>query len=154
MRRRRRPPVAVAYSIHTMKLALPWYTHAANGSLPNTDSRARGRKAHGPQERRKSCLPWGTTVPSFRGRSLSAATARLYPDSHARANFESVNSSLHNRTYPWLSRSYSPSPLSFPSGNSCRHAGVNNLALYRVGRDGRIQTCYADLYRPWTGALK
>ena len=36
----------------------------------------------------------------------------------------------------------------FPSRNSCRYAGVNNLSLYRVGRDGRIQACYADLYRP------
>ena len=35
-----------------------------------------------------------------------------------------------------------------PSRNSCRHAGFNNLALYRVGRDGRFQACYADLYRP------
>ena len=37
---------------------------------------------------------------------------------------------------------------SHPSRNSCRHAGVNNLALYRVGRDGHIEACYADLYRP------
>ena len=35
-----------------------------------------------------------------------------------------------------------------PSRSSCRYAGVNNLALYRVGMDGRIEACYADLYRP------